>query len=194
MTADLRLIVGLGNPGKEYAATRHNVGAWWLQTLCAAQNIDLQSTSKFHGLLAKATICDTLVYCLMPTTYMNLSGKAVVSIANYYNILPNSILIVHDDLDLPVGAIRLKLDGGHGGHNGLRDIIGAVQTKNFYRLRIGIGHPGNKDLVSDYVLQTPNKSDKLAIDAAIEESLLLLPNIINGDLAKVMQHLHNFSA
>lgn len=194
MPANLRLIAGLGNPGKEYAATRHNVGAWWLQQLCLQEKIELQNTSKFHGMSAKTTICDTTIYCLIPSTYMNLSGKAVSSIANYYNIPPELILVVHDDLDLPAGTVRIKSNGGHGGHNGLRDIISALQTKNFYRLRIGIGHPGNKDLVTDYVLQMPNKSDKLAIEAAINASLLELPNIIHGDLVTVMNNLHNFSA
>ena len=194
MTVNFKLIVGLGNPGKEYAATRHNVGAWWLQKLCASHQTELQCSSKFHGMLAKITISDNNLYCLLPSTYMNLSGKAVTNIANYYDITPESILIVHDDLDLPVGTVRLKNGGGHGGHNGLKDIISALQSKDFYRLRIGISHPGNRDAVTDYVLQQPSKADKLAIDAAIEESLTVLPNIIKGELPTVMNHLHNFSA
>jgi PTH1 family peptidyl-tRNA hydrolase len=190
----LQLIVGLGNPGKEYASTRHNAGAWWLERFCAEQNLSLQPNTKFQGLVAKAMLCDTLIYCLLPTTYMNLSGSAVAKILNYYNIPPKAMLIVHDDLDLKAGTVRIKYDGGHGGHNGLKDIMAACQTKNFYRLRLGISHPQQKDLVTDYVLQAPNKADKLAIDNAITASLLELPNIIQGNIANVMAQLHNFSA
>jgi PTH1 family peptidyl-tRNA hydrolase len=194
MTVNFKLIAGLGNPGKEYAATRHNAGAWWLQKLCALYHAELQPNSKFHGMLAKITINDNNLYCLLPLTYMNLSGKAISSIAHYYDINPESILIVHDDLDLPVGTIRLKNGGGHGGHNGLKDIVSALQSKDFYRLRIGISHPGHKDAVTDYVLQQPSKADKLAIDAVIEESLKIFPKIIQGELIAAMNHLHNFSA
>lgn len=194
MPSNFQLIAGLGNPGKEYAATRHNAGAWWLHKLCALHNATLQQANKFHSLVATLTINGDKLYCLLPTTYMNLSGKALASIANYYAINPEAILIVHDDLDLPVGKIKLKHGGGHGGHNGLKDIIAALQSNNFYRLRLGIGHPGNKAAVTNYVLQPPNNLEKLAINAAIEESLTLLPKLLNGNVAMVMEQLHNFSA
>jgi PTH1 family peptidyl-tRNA hydrolase len=125
---------------------------------------------------------------------MNLSGKAIASIANYYDLSPESILVVHDDLDLPPGMVRLKHGGGHGGHNGLKDIISALQSKDFYRLRLGIGHPGNKDAVTNYVTQQPSKSDKIAIDAAIVASLNVLPKIIQGELTAAINCLHSFSA
>jgi PTH1 family peptidyl-tRNA hydrolase len=194
MTVNFKLIAGLGNPGKEYATTRHNAGAWWLQKLCDSQQIELQPNNKFHGLYAKIAIDNCCLYCLMPLTYMNLSGKAIASIANYYDLSPESILVVHDDLDLPPGMVRLKHGGGHGGHNGLKDIISALQSKDFYRLRLGIGHPGNKDAVTNYVTQQPSKSDKIAIDAAIVASLNVLPKIIQGELTAAINCLHSFSA
>ena len=129
MATNIKLIAGLGNPGKEYAATRHNAGAWWLQALCKEHNIVLQQSSKFHALIGKLTIADQQIHCLIPTTYMNLSGKAVASMAHYYTIAPEEILVVHDELDFAPGIVRLKLNGGHGGHNGLKDIISAIHSK-----------------------------------------------------------------
>ena len=189
--AKLELIIGLGNPGSAYASTRHNAGAWWVDALCAEYKIKLKTNNKFKGMIAKEEIQDTLVYIFKPTSFMNLMGSAVIKIINYYNIPTESILIAHDDLDLEPGTIRIKNGGGHGGHNGLKDIITALNTKDFHRIRIGIGHPGDKDLVSDYVLHNPNKSDQKLMQQAIDKSMLELPNILHGKWQLVMNHLHD---
>lgn len=186
----IQLIVGLGNPGKEYAPTRHNAGAWWVQAVCEQNNISLQTQNKFSASIADATINGKRVKLAIPTTYMNLSGQPVAKIANYFAIPASDILIAHDELDFAPGIIRVKTGGGHGGHNGLRDIIPQLIAQNFHRLRIGIGHPGDRDKVADYVLGTPSKSDKQLIDNAIQDSLSYLPDILAGEWQKVMNSLH----
>jgi PTH1 family peptidyl-tRNA hydrolase len=186
----IQLIVGLGNPGKEYAATRHNAGAWWLQALCEQYNLSLSIQTKLQVSIGQAEINGIKFRCAIPTTFMNHSGQAVAKIANYFAIPANDILVVHDELDFPAGIIRVKTGGGHGGHNGLRDIIPQLNAQNFHRLRIGIGHPGDRDQVADYVLGNPSKADKQLIDAAIQESLRLLPSILAGEWQTVMNQLH----
>jgi PTH1 family peptidyl-tRNA hydrolase len=186
----IQLIVGLGNPGPEYAKTRHNVGYWFVDKLCFMHKVNFQPETKFKGYLAQISFADTLCRILQPTTYMNLSGQSTLAVANFYKISPQEILVVHDDLDLPVGSARLKLDGGHGGHNGLRDIIACLGTNQFYRLRLGIGHPGNRDDVHDYVLTRPSVADKQKMDEGIEKALLALPDIVQGNTEKAMQYLH----
>lgn len=186
----IQLIVGLANPGKEYAATRHNVGAWWVQALCNDQNINLQAQTKLQAMLAEACFGALKYKCAIPTTYMNHSGQAIAKIVKYFDIPPEDILVVHDELDFAPGIIRVKFAGGHGGHNGLRDIIPCIGSEKFYRLRIGIGHPGNKDQVADYVLTPPSKSDQKLITDAIDKSLALLPDIMSGRWQEVMNQLH----
>ncbi|MFI4938435.1 MAG: aminoacyl-tRNA hydrolase [Candidatus Berkiellales bacterium] len=192
MTRGIQLIVGLGNPGSEYASTRHNVGYWLVEKLCDQSSAKLELEQKFKGLVAKIST-PHLVRVLEPITFMNRSGQAVWSLAHFYKILPHEILVVHDDLDLPAGSARLKLDGGHGGHNGLRDIIAHLGTKNFYRLRIGIGHPGNKEEVLDYVLHRPSLSDKEKILTAIDHSLDVMSDIFQGNTEKAMNKLHTIT-
>jgi PTH1 family peptidyl-tRNA hydrolase len=186
----IQLIVGLGNPGKEYASTRHNAGAWWVQALCEQHNITLQAQTKLQASVGQAEINGLKLRCAIPTTYMNHSGQAVAKIANYFAIPAGDILIVHDELDFAPGIIRVKTGGGHGGHNGLRDIIPQLNAQNFHRLRIGIGHPGDRDQVSDYVLNNPSISDKKIIDNAIQDSLALLPAILACEWQTVMNKLH----
>jgi len=186
----IQLIVGLANPGKDYAATRHNAGAWWLQALCDQYNIQLQTQSKLQAKVGDANIAGQRIRCAIPTTYMNHSGQAVKLIAKYFEISVDQILIAHDELDFPPGIIRLKNGGGHGGHNGLRDIIPQLDSADFMRLRIGIGHPGNKDLVSDYVLANPSKHDKKLIDDAIVDSLSIVPALLAGNITLAMNELH----
>ncbi len=186
----IALIVGLGNPGKDYASTRHNAGAWWVQAVCDQNNIKLQTQTKLLASIGEANIGGIKFRCAIPTTYMNHSGQTVSKIANYFAIPTDQILVVHDELDFPAGTIRIKTGGGHGGHNGLRDIIPQLNAQNFHRLRIGIGHPGHKDQVADYVLGNPSKFDKQQIDNAIQNSLMLLPNILAADWAQVMNQLH----
>ena len=186
----IQLIVGLGNPGKEYATTRHNAGAWWLQALCDKNNITLQSQTKLQASVGQAEINGIKFRCAIPTTFMNDSGKAVAKIANYFAIPAADILIAHDELDFPPGTIRIKTGGGHGGHNGLRDIIPQVNAQNFHRLRIGIGHPGDRDQVADYVLNNPSLSDKKLIDNAIQDCLTMLPAILACEWQTVMNQLH----
>lgn len=186
----IQLIVGLANPGKEYASTRHNAGAWWVQALCADQNISLQAQSKLQAMLGQGQIGNFKFKCAIPTTYMNHSGQSVAKIAQYFDLPAEDILIVHDELDFAPGIIRVKIGGGHGGHNGLRDVIPQLGSEKFHRLRIGIGHPGDKDQVSDYVLNTPSKHDQKLITTAIEDSLRLLPDIIAGNWQEVMSQLH----
>lgn len=186
----IQLIVGLGNPGPEYAKTRHNAGYWFIEKLAEQTRATLQHESKFKSLTAQITLNGQTCRLLQPTTYMNLSGEATLAAAKFYKIKPEEILVVHDELDLPVGSARLKLDGGHGGHNGLRDIMSRLSSNQFYRLRLGIGHPGNKDDVHDYVLHKPSLSDMQLIIDAIDKSLIAIPDIVAGNFNKAMNFLH----
>ncbi len=188
--AHIKLIVGLGNPGAEYANTRHNVGAWFIEQLAEQSQQTLRPENKFRGLFTSITVDGNKCYLLEPTTYMNESGQSVNAVAKFYKIEPNEILIAHDELDFPAGTVRIKETGGHGGHNGLRDIINHLHTKDFYRLRIGIGHPGHKDKVTPYVLGRPSNHDYELIQQSISESLSALPDLVSGDFNKAMRTLH----
>lgn len=195
MKDTIRLIVGLGNPGSEYEHTRHNAGAWLLFELARYYNVQLKPDKKFHGLAGKAIIKGQEVWLVFPTTFMNLSGQAVQALANFYKIPVNQILVAHDELDLPVGTAKFKLGGGHGGQNGLRDIINKMgNDKNFYRLRIGIGHPGDKSKVTGHVLGKPNKDDQQKIMATIDEAVREIDSVVMGDWPGAMNRLHTFKA
>lgn len=186
----MKLIVGLGNPGEKYAATRHNVGFHWLCRLAEELRVAFKSEVKFHGLCANIVQDDEQLWLLKPQTYMNASGMAVAALSRFYKITPDQVLVVHDELDLPPGAAKLKLGGGTGGHNGLKNIVSHLATKDFWRLRIGIGHPGNKNEVVDYVLHPPRKEEALLIDNAIQRSLAIWPLIARGDYTAAMHKLH----
>jgi len=191
MSSAIRLIVGLANPGEKYAETRHNAGAWLVEALAITCNTPLRPEAKYHGEHAIVKLHGETCHLLIPSTYMNLSGQAVSACMRYHKIPSDAVLIVHDEIDLPPGIIRLKFDGGHGGHNGLQDIISHLGTRQFYRLRIGVGHPGNSKDVSDYVLGRPSKSDRLKIDDAITRAQDTLPLIMDGNIQKAMQSLHS---
>ena len=184
----IKLIIGLGNPGSAYENTRHNVGAWYAKSLACQFGLNLKKNAQLHADIAKLP---NGVWVVIPTTFMNLSGQSVQAVARFYKIKPEEILIAHDELDLPVGVTKLKYDGGHGGHNGLRDTINKLQNKQFWRLRIGIGHPGHKDLVHNYVLGKPSKDDKISIVCAIDKALNLSNEIFEGDMQKAMHLLHS---
>ncbi|HRE32606.1 MAG TPA: aminoacyl-tRNA hydrolase [Candidatus Berkiella sp.] len=186
----IQLIVGLGNPGQQYANTRHNVGFWLAERLCEQSRAQLQPENKFKGHVAQIQSGNQTCRVILPMTYMNRSGEAVLAIAQFFKILPAEILVVHDELDLPVGSARLKFDGGHGGHNGLRDIDARLNTKGFYRLRLGIGHPGNKHDVTNYVLNRPSRSEEQTINTAIDHALTVLPDVLKGNIDKAMNVLH----
>jgi len=188
----IQLIAGLSNPGKEYEATRHNAGAWFVALLAELSNTALRRESKFRARYASATFHQQSCHLLIPTTFMNLSGQAVAACMHYHKITPHTLLVAHDDIDLPVGCVRLKYDGGDGGHNGLKDVIQHLNTKQFYRLRIGVGHPGpgKKEEVSDYVLHPPSKADRKKIDDSLQQALTVLPLILDGEMAQAMQMLH----
>ena len=195
MSADILLIVGLGNPGSEYRGTRHNAGADFVEALARDAGCTLQSDSKFFGLTGRATVAGHDLRLLIPTTYMNRSGQSVAALAGFYKISPEQILVAHDELDIPAGSARFKKGGGHGGHNGLRDIVPALgNNSDFFRLRIGIGHPGHASRVSGYVLSTPSADDRRKIDASIEEALASLPLLLDGDDTRAMTRLHSFKA
>jgi PTH1 family peptidyl-tRNA hydrolase len=189
--SEIKLIVGLGNPGAEYAATRHNAGFWWLDEFARANNANLRSDSKFHGLVARISLHGHEVHLLEPQTFMNVSGRAVVALALYYKILPDQILVVHDELDLPPGSAKLKLGGGHGGHNGLKDIIAHLGTKEFWRLRIGIGHPGERAEVVNYVLNVPRKEEQVLIEEAMLRAQDVAALVVEGKLEAAMLKLHS---
>jgi PTH1 family peptidyl-tRNA hydrolase len=188
MAGEIDHIVGLGNPGSQYARTRHNVGFWLLDQL-AASGADLRVESKFQAEVGTLKFGGRRVALLKPTTYMNLSGQAVGAYARYYKIQPAAILVVHDELDLAPGTVRLKRGGGHGGHNGLRDITAQIGAE-FLRLRLGIGHPGSADKVVEYVLGNPPTDDRLAIEDAISRGLLVMPEIVAGQTDKIMNQLN----
>jgi PTH1 family peptidyl-tRNA hydrolase len=191
MSEPIKLIVGLGNPGREYEATRHNAGFWWVDELARKHNVNFKNESKFHGLVARATLHGHEVHLLKPQTFMNVSGRAVVALALFYKILPDQILVVHDELDLPPGSAKLKMGGGHGGHNGLKDIIAQLGTKDFWRMRIGIGHPGDRAEVVNYVLNAPRKEEQGLIEDAMQHAQDVAPLIIEGKLEAAMLKLHS---
>jgi PTH1 family peptidyl-tRNA hydrolase len=189
--SEIKLIVGLGNPGKEYANTRHNAGFWWVDELTRIQNVNFKTDSKFHGVVARANLHGHEVHLLKPQTFMNISGRAVGAVAQFYKIEPAQILVVHDELDLPPGSAKLKLGGGHGGHNGLKDIIAHLGTKDFWRLRVGIGHPGERNEVVNYVLNAPRKEEQVLIDEAMQRAQDVVPLIIEGKMEAAMLKLHS---
>ena len=194
MTA-IQLIVGLGNPGPEYEQTRHNVGALFVERVASAQGVNLATDKKYFGLVGKFSHEGRDVRLLIPTTYMNRSGQSVAALANFFRIPPAAILVAHDELDMPPGTAKLKLGGGHGGHNGLRDIIAQLGNQNsFYRLRLGIGHPGDKNLVSGFVLGRAPRSEQEKLEASIDFALDVLPEMLAGDWTKAMQKLHGQKA
>jgi len=186
----MKLIVGLGNPGRQYEATRHNAGAWWIARLADELGVTLRAEARFHGLCARVGQGEAEFWLLSPQTYMNASGRSAGALCQFYKIPPEQVLVIHDELDLPPGSAKLKLDGGLGGHNGLKDIAARLGTKNFWRLRIGIGHPGDKNAVVNYVLQPPRKEEAQLIDEAIQRSLEVWPLIAKGNCEAAMLKLH----
>ena len=191
--SDIRLIVGLGNPGREYEGTRHNAGALFVEQLAQSASITLSDESKFHGRVGRGVVAGNDLRLLIPTTFMNRSGRSVAALATFFKVAPASILIAHDELDIPPGQARFKQGGGHGGHNGLRDIVPALAGQaGFFRLRIGIGHPGHASKVSGWVLSKPSQDDTTAIQSAIDESMAALPLLLAGELVKAMTRLHSF--
>lgn len=186
----LKLIVGLGNPGRQYEKTRHNAGFWFLEGLAADRGGNWSHDAKFQGDLSSVSIEGVRVVLLKPATFMNRSGQAVGSLARYFKIRPEEILVVHDELDFEAGRIKLKAGGGHAGHNGLKDIVSHLGSKEFCRLRIGIGAPPENQSVSDYVLSDPSKADKGKIDSAIQAGYDVLGLLVEGNLNKAMNQLH----
>ena len=194
MTA-VQLIVGLGNPGPEYDQTRHNAGAFFVECLASAQGVNLSFDKKYFGLTGKFSYQGRDIRLLIPTTYMNRSGQAVAALANFFRIKPEEILVAHDELDMPPGVCKLKQGGGHGGHNGLRDIIACLANQNnFHRLRIGIGHPGHSSQVSNYVLSRAPRSEQDLTNTSIEFALGVLPDLLDGNFSRAMQQLHSQKA
>ncbi|MCU7939701.1 MAG: aminoacyl-tRNA hydrolase [gamma proteobacterium symbiont of Bathyaustriella thionipta] len=185
----IQFIAGLGNPGNEYEKTRHNAGFWFIDQLISHYNLTLKNEAKFLGDVAKLNTPSGNVWLLKPTTFMNRSGQSIARLAQFYKIKPEQILVVHDELDLSPGIVKLKQGGGHGGHNGLRDSI-AQLGKNFYRLRLGIGHPGNKEQVVGFVLGKTPQSEKTLIETSINKSIDVIELILQGDMQKAMNQLH----
>jgi len=186
----IQLIVGLGNPGPEYEATRHNAGFWWVDQIAEVLGARLTQEAKFLGHARKARSGSSDVWLLKPATFMNRSGQSVAALANFYKIPPEAILVVHDELDLPPGTARIKKGGGNGGHNGLKDISAHLATQDYWRLRLGIGHPGDRNAVVNYVLHTPSKDEMQLIEESMDASAALLPMLIEGQMEAAMLKLH----
>ena len=189
--SNISLIIGLGNPGKEYAQTRHNAGFWFIEQLADQYNIQLKADPKFHAYSGRGTIEGHDVRLLLPTTFMNRSGQSVAPFAKFYQVAPESILIAHDELDMNPGIIRLKTGGGHGGHNGLRDIVPHIGP-NFHRLRIGIGHPGSKERVSGHVLSKAPSSEQALMDDAIAHAMNRIKMLVNGEVQQAMNQINAY--
>ena len=186
----MRLVVGLGNPGPEYAATRHNAGCWFVERLASQAGVGLRGESRFHGSVGRFPAGAEDCWLLLPQTFMNASGRSVGAFARFYRIAPEDLMVVHDELDLPPGTPRLKKGGGVAGHNGLKDIAAHLGSRDFWRLRLGIGHPGDRAAVVDYVLHPPRGEEQALIDEAIGKSLDVWPFIARGDLEAAMLKLH----
>ncbi len=187
---NIQIIAGLGNPGNEYEKTRHNAGFWFIDQLVSKYNITLKNESKFSAQLGRLNTASGSVWLIKPSTFMNRSGQSIAQLARFYKIQPEQILVVHDELDLPPGVVKLKQGGGHGGHNGLRDSIAQLADKNFYRLRLGIGHPGSKEQVVGFVLGKTPSSEKILIESAIDKSIDSIELILQGEMQKAMNQLH----
>jgi len=191
----IQLVVGLGNPGPEYTRTRHNAGVWFVEELASRYNISLRPEKKYFGLYGKGQIGNEVVHLLIPTTFMNRSGQSVAPLANFFRIPIENILVAHDELDMEPGVCKIKKGGGHGGHNGLRDIISCMaNNKEFYRLRVGIGHPGHRDRVTGHVLGKAPAIDQDKIDQAIDEASRCIDTWLKDDLKKAQNRLHSFKA
>jgi len=186
----IRLFVGLGNPGPEYELTRHNAGFWWLDEVAHSLKASLVMDRNYHGLVARTTVNGQTVWLLKPQTFMNLCGKSVAALARFFKITPQEILIAHDELDIVPGEAKLKLGGSHAGHNGLRDIHAQLGTDDYWRLRLGIGHPGVKAEVVNWVLKRPSLDERLAIDQSIARSLKALPHLLAGEMDKATLLIH----
>lgn len=184
------VIVGLGNPGPQYQGTRHNAGFWFLDALMQRYPGMMRPESKFKGQACRISIDHHEVWLLRPDTFMNLSGQSVAALAGFFKIPATQILVAHDELDLMPGTVRLKQGGGHGGHNGLRSMVEHLGSRDFLRLRVGIGHPGHKDQVHDYVLSKPSADDREQVQRALEEAVDVLPQVVGGDFARAMNVLH----
>jgi len=188
---DLKVIVGLGNPGSKYTETRHNAGFWFIEEVARKYSAIFRPEKKFHGEIAKVSIEGKDIWLLKPDTFMNRSGLAIQSLLSFYRITADQLLVAHDEIDLPPGTAKLKTGGGHGGHNGLRDIISQLGSKEFHRLRIGVGHPGTKDQVVDYVLRQASRDDQILIDRDIDDAVSVMPDLASGALEQAMQKLHS---
>lgn len=187
----LWLLAGLGNPGEKYTRTRHNAGFWFLDALDSLQPLGLKHERKFHGLAARRRLWGVDAVCLKPDTFMNESGRAVRAVSDYFDISPAQVVVAYDDLDLPPGTVRLKQGGGHGGHNGLKSLFAHLGSPDFWRIRIGIGHPGIREAVTPWVLGRASAADEAAIVDAIGRTLTVLPHLIQGHAGRAMQDLHS---
>lgn len=186
----IKLFVGLGNPGPEYEDTRHNAGFWWIDAVARALGVHLVMERGYHGTMARANVQGRTIWLLEPQTFMNLSGKSVAALARFYKIAPEEILVVHDELDLPPGQAKLKKGGGHAGHNGLRDIHAQLGSSDYWRLRLGVGHPGDKSQVVGWVLKKPPSEELAAIEEAIARSSIALPLLATGDVERATVQIH----
>lgn len=186
----IRLLVGLGNPGPEYAGTRHNAGFWFIDAVARVLKVDLAPERSYFGLMARANTTDGPVWLLEPMTFMNLSGKSVAALARFFKIAPAEIMVAHDELDLLPGQVKLKFGGGHAGHNGLKDIHAQLGSADFWRLRIGVGHPGLRAEVINHVLNKPRTEDREAIDKCIDQSVSALDLVLQGDMERAAMKVH----
>ena len=186
----IKLFVGLGNPGPEYEDTRHNAGFWFIDALARELKVNLTPERSYHGLVARTSVNGQNVWLLEPQTFMNLSGKSVAALARFYKIQPQEVLVAHDEMDIAPGEAKLKLGGSHAGHNGLRDIHAQLGTADYWRLRIGVGHPGVKSEVVSWVLKKPMAEHREAIHTGIDRAVLALPLLLSGDMEKAMVKIH----
>ena len=186
----IKLFVGLGNPGPEYDLTRHNAGFWWLDAVARELKTSLVMDKTYHGHVGRTAINGQAVWLLKPQTFMNLCGKSVVSLARFFKIAPQEILVAHDELDIAPGEAKLKLGGSHAGHNGLRDIHAQLGTDDYWRLRLGVGHPGLKSEVIHWVLKKPSLDHRIAIDQSIDRALTALPYLLSGEMDKATMRIH----
>ena len=186
----IKLFVGLGNPGSEYEATRHNAGFWWTEALARELKVALALDKNYHGRVARTTVHGQTLWLLEPMTFMNLSGKSVAALARFFKILPEEILVAHDELDITPGQVKLKFGGSHAGHNGLRDIHAQLGSADYWRLRIGVGHPGVKSDVINWVLEKPSQEQRVAMQDSIARALKAVPELLAGEMEKATMLIH----